>query len=146
MGIWNFLQTQILGMKWLHDLTEHFLSRLGMDVSTRLGGSLHFFLYDIVKITILLCSLIFLISFIQSWFPPERSKKILGRFHGLAANTIAALKELNLEAEVEKIGDLIEIVKLGVLSAPSLMIDGKLVVSGKVASQKEIVKLLKKLC
>ena len=91
MGIWNFLQTQILGMKWLHDLTEHFLSRLGMDVSTRLGGSLHFFLYDIVKITILLCSLIFLISFIQSWFPPERSKKILGRFHGLTANTAAAL-------------------------------------------------------
>lgn len=91
MGIWNFLQTQILGMKWLHDLTGHFLSRLGMDVSTRLGGSLHFFLYDIVKITILLCSLIFLISFIQSWFPPERSKKILGRFHGLTANTAAAL-------------------------------------------------------
>ena len=60
-------------------------------------------------------------------------------------NTIAALKELDLEAEVEKIGDLIEIVKLGVLSAPSLMIDGKLVVSGKVASQKEIMKLLKKL-
>ena len=59
-------------------------------------------------------------------------------------NTIAALQELNMDAEVEKIGDLIEIVKLGVLSAPSLMIDGKLVVSGKVASQKEIVKLLKK--
>lgn len=59
-------------------------------------------------------------------------------------NTLDALRELNMEAEVEKIGDLIEIVKLGVLSAPSLMIDGKLVVSGKVASQKEIVKLLKK--
>lgn len=59
-------------------------------------------------------------------------------------NTIAALQELNMVAEVEKIGDLIEIVKLGVLSAPSLMIDGKLVVSGKVASQKEIMKLLKK--
>ena len=59
-------------------------------------------------------------------------------------NTIAALAELSMAAEVEKIGDLIEIVKLGVLSAPSLMIDGKLVVSGKVASQKEIVKLLKK--
>ena len=59
-------------------------------------------------------------------------------------NTIAALRELHMEAEVEKIGDLIEIVKLGVMSAPSLMIDGKLVVSGKVASQKEIVKLLKK--
>ena len=59
-------------------------------------------------------------------------------------NTIAALAELGMEAEVEKIGDLIEIVKLGVMSAPSLMADGKLVVSGKVASQKEIVKLLKK--
>ena len=61
-------------------------------------------------------------------------------------NTIAALQELSMDAEVEKIGDLIEIVKLGVLSAPSLMVNGKLVVSGKVASQKEIVKLLKKLC
>ena len=61
-------------------------------------------------------------------------------------NTIAALRDLHLEAEVEKIGDLIEIVKLGVLSAPSLMIDGKLVISGRVASQKEIVKLLKKHC
>ena len=59
-------------------------------------------------------------------------------------NTLTALRELGLEAEVEKIGDLIEIVKLGVMTAPSLMIDGKLVVSGKVASQKEIVKLLKK--
>lgn len=59
-------------------------------------------------------------------------------------NTLAALKELNLEAEVTKIGDLMEIVKLGVLSAPSLMVDGKLLVSGTVASQKEIVKLLKK--
>jgi small redox-active disulfide protein 2 len=59
-------------------------------------------------------------------------------------NTVAALAELGIEAEVEKIGDLIEIVKLGVLSAPSLMVEGKLVVSGKVASQKEIVKLLKK--
>ena len=59
-------------------------------------------------------------------------------------NTMAALAELGIEAEVEKIGDLIEIVKLGVMSAPSLMVEGKLVVSGKVASQKEIVKLLKK--
>ena len=59
-------------------------------------------------------------------------------------NTIAALAELGIDAEVEKIGDLIEIVKLGVMSAPSLMVDGKLVVSGKVASQKEIAKLLKK--
>lgn len=91
MGIWNFLQKQILGMKWLHDLVGDLLTGAGLDISTRLGGSLHFFLYDIIKITILLCTLIFVISYIQSYFPPERSKKILGRFHGLAANTIAAL-------------------------------------------------------
>ena len=58
--------------------------------------------------------------------------------------TVAALSELGLEAEVTKVGDLIEIVKLGVMSAPSLMVDGKLLVAGKVAGQKEIVKLLKK--
>lgn len=91
MGIWNFLQKQLLGMKWLHDLTGNLLTGMGLDLSTRLGGSLHFFIYDIIKITILLCSLIFMISYIQSYFPPERSKKILGRFHGLGANTIAAL-------------------------------------------------------
>lgn len=91
MDIWNFLQKQILGMKWLHDLVGNLLTGAGLDISTRLGGSLHFFLYDIVKITVLLCTLIFLISYVQSYFPPERSKKILGRFHGLTANTIAAL-------------------------------------------------------
>lgn len=91
MGIWNFFQKQLLGMQWLHDLVGNLLTRFGLDISTRMGGSLHFFLYDIIKITILLCSLIFLLSYIQSYFPPERSKKILGRFHGLGANTIAAL-------------------------------------------------------
>ncbi len=91
MNIWNFLQKQILGMQWLHDLTGDLLGSLGLDTATRIGGSLHFFLYDIIKITILLCTLIFLISYIQSYFPPERSKKILSRFHGLGANTVAAL-------------------------------------------------------
>jgi len=91
MTIWNFLQKQILGMKWLHDLVGNLLTGFGLDISTRLGGSLHFFLYDIIKITVLLCTLIFVISYIQSYFPPERSKKILGRFHGLVANTVAAL-------------------------------------------------------
>ncbi|MBQ6719565.1 MAG: permease [Oscillospiraceae bacterium] len=91
MTLWNFLQKQLLGMKWLHDLVGSSLSALGLDISTRLGGSLHFFLYDVVKITILLCTLIFLISYIQSYFPPERSKRILGRFHGIRANTVAAL-------------------------------------------------------
>lgn len=91
MTLWNFLQKQILGMKWLHDLIGNGLSSLGLDITTRLGGSIHFFLYDIVKITILLCTLIFVISYIQSYFPPERSKRILSRFHGLGANTMAAL-------------------------------------------------------
>lgn len=91
MDLWNFLQKQVLGMQWLHDLVGRALTGMGLDISTRMGGSLHFFLYDIVKITLLLCSLIFLISYIQSYFPPERSKKILGRFHGLGANTAAAL-------------------------------------------------------
>lgn len=91
MAVWNFLQKQILGMKWLHDSVGHLLSGMGLDISTRMGGSIHFFLYDIIKITILLCTLIFLISYIQSYFPPERSKRILGRFHGITANTIAAL-------------------------------------------------------
>ena len=91
MGMWNFLQKQVLGMQWLHDLFGTALTGMGLDITSRMGGSLHFFLYDVAKITLLLCSLIFLISYIQSYFPPERSKKILGRFHGLGANTAAAL-------------------------------------------------------
>ena len=84
--IWTFFQDQILGMKWLNNAIGSLLGALGLDVSSRLGGSLQFFLYDVIKITILLCALIFLISYIQSYFPPERSKKIIGRFHGLGAN------------------------------------------------------------
>ena len=91
MDLWNFLQKQIFGMQWLHTLVGNGLTMLGLDTASRTGGSIHFFLYDIVKITLLLCTLIFLISYIQSYFPPERSKKILGRFHGIGANTMAAL-------------------------------------------------------
>lgn len=89
--IWDFIGEQILGMKWLNQLIGNALERLGLDISEKLGGSIQFFLYDVIKITILLCVLIYLISYIQSYFPPERSKKILGRFHGLGANCIAAL-------------------------------------------------------
>ena len=89
-SIWLFFQDQILGMKWLNGLIGHGLSLLGLDINSRLGGSIQFFLYDVIKITILLCLLIFFISYIQSYFPPERSKKILGRFHGIGANIISA--------------------------------------------------------
>lgn len=89
--IWQFIQDQILGMKWLNDGIGQGLSEIGFDMNTRLGGSVQFFLYDVIKITILLCVLIFLISYIQSYFPPERSRKILGRFHGIGANILAAL-------------------------------------------------------
>lgn len=89
--IWEWMQNQILGMQWLRAMIGKGLSALGLDLTSRVGGSVWFFLYDIVKITILLCLLIFIISYIQSYFPPERSKKILGRFHGIGANIIAAL-------------------------------------------------------
>ena len=86
-----FIQNQILGMKWLNVVLRNGLSAIGVDVSTRIGGSILFFIYDIIKITVLLCFLIFIISYIQSYFPPERSRKILGQFHGIWANMIAAL-------------------------------------------------------
>ena len=87
----QFIQSQILGMSWLNELTASLLTALGLDVSAAGGGSLQFFLYDVIKICLLLCTLIFIISYIQSYFPPERSKRILGRFHGLGANTVSAL-------------------------------------------------------
>lgn len=89
--IWDFIQNQVLGMKWLNALIGEGLSAAGLDTANRWVGSLQFFLYDVIKIIALLCTLIFLISYIQSYFPPERSKKILGRFHGIGANIIAAL-------------------------------------------------------
>lgn len=85
MGAWQFFQDEFLGMKWLNRLIGNVLSLLGLDIDGRLGGSVQFFLYDVIKITVLLCLLIFVISYIQSYFPPERSKKILGRFHGIGA-------------------------------------------------------------
>lgn len=91
MSVWQFIQDQLLGMKWLNELIGSVLSMLGLDIGERIGGSIHFFLYDMLKITALLCFLIFVISYIQSYFPPERSKRILGRFNGVGANIISAL-------------------------------------------------------
>lgn len=89
--MWTFIQKQILGMKWLSVLIGKLLNALGLDITGKLGGSIHFFIYDMIKIVVLLCTLIFIISYIQSYFPPERTKKILGRFRGIGANIIAAL-------------------------------------------------------
>jgi hypothetical protein len=90
-SVWMFIQDQILGMKWLSVLLGNLLSSAGLDNSSKIGGSVQFFIYDVIKIVALLCVLIFIISYIQSYFPPERTKKILGRFHGIGANIIAAL-------------------------------------------------------
>ena len=90
-SIWLFFQDQILGMKWLNNLIGTLLTKLNIDITTTLGGSLQFFIYDVIKIVVLLCTLIYIISYIQSYFPPERSKKILGKFKGISANIIAAL-------------------------------------------------------
>lgn len=89
--IWDFIQNQVLGMKWLNELIGILLEKAGLDISGKFGGSIHFFIYDVIKITILLCTLIYVISYIQSYFPPERSKKILGRFKGIGANCVSAL-------------------------------------------------------
>ncbi len=89
--MWDFIQNQLLGMKWLNELVGKMLKAFGLDPMTRIGGSVQFFIYDVLKITVLLCFLIFVISYIQSFFPPERSRKILGRFSGFGAYCIAAL-------------------------------------------------------
>ena len=86
-----FIQNQILGMKWLNEVIGNGLNALGVDITSRWGGSIQFFLYDVIKIMVLLGVLILIISYIQSYFPPERTKKILGRFHGIGANCVAAL-------------------------------------------------------
>ena len=89
--MWSFIQDEVLGMAWLNRLINTGLIALGLDTGSRIGGSILFFLYDYIKIMVLLGVLILIISYIQSYFPPERSKKILGRFHGIGANCIAAL-------------------------------------------------------
>lgn len=89
--IWVFIQNEILGMRWLNSIVADLLNYFNIDTTSSVGGSINFFIYDVIKITILLCTLIFIISFIQSYFPPERSRRILGNFKGISASAIAAL-------------------------------------------------------
>lgn len=89
--MWSFIQEQILGMKWLNEFVGWLLSAVGVNITSSLGGSVQFFVYDVIKITILLCVLIFVISYIQSYFPPERSRSILSHYDGIVANMISAL-------------------------------------------------------
>lgn len=88
---WDFFQSEVLGMSWLNRLIGTILNACGLDTATRISGSIQFFIYDTIKIMVLLGVLILVISYIQSYFPPERTKKILTRFHGIGANIIAAL-------------------------------------------------------
>ena len=90
-SVWDFIQNQVLGMRWLSKAIGSGLTSLGLDPSSKIGGSIQFFLYDTIKIMVLLGVLILIISYIQSYFPPERTKHILGRFRGIGANCVAAL-------------------------------------------------------
>ncbi len=90
-NIWDFIQNQIFGMQWLNDIISKLLVLIGLDVEGKIGGSIRFFIYDTIKIMVLLGILILIISYIQSYFPPERIKRILSRFHGIGANIVAAL-------------------------------------------------------
>ncbi len=89
-AVWDFIQNEILGMHWLNRLLAAILNAFGLDITSRIGTSVQFFIYDMIKIMVLLAILILIISYIQSYFPPERTKKILGRFHGIGANIVAA--------------------------------------------------------
>lgn len=92
MAIFSWLNSQLLKMEWLFELIRLLVENVfGLSIETRLGGSIHFFIYDVIKIFILLSVLIFGISYIQSFFPPERTRKILGRYKGITANIFAAL-------------------------------------------------------
>ena len=89
--MWEFIEKQLLGMRWLNDLIGWILLQIGIDTTGRVGASIRFYIYDVLKITMLLCFLIFVIGYIQSYFPPERSRKLMGRFHGIGANIVGAL-------------------------------------------------------
>ncbi|NHM14737.1 permease [Xiamenia xianingshaonis] len=87
----SFVTDQLLKMQWLSDLVAALLGAAGLDVSSQWGGTVQFFIYDTIKIVVLLCVTIFAVSYVQSYFPPERSKRILGRFKGIGGNIVGAL-------------------------------------------------------
>ncbi len=89
--IWDFIQNQILGMKWLNELTGSLISLMGLDLNSKIGSGIQFFIYDTLKISILLMFLIFIISYIQTYFPPERTKQILSKYNGIWGNILSAL-------------------------------------------------------
>ncbi len=89
--VFEFIQNNIFKMNWLYNLTRKLLKLIPFDLNMRLSEAIHFFIYDVLKIFILLSVLIFIVSYIQSYFPPERSKKIMGKFKGISANIVAAL-------------------------------------------------------
>ena len=96
--IWSFFEDQFLKMLWLDNLVKKGLISLGIDADSRMGGSIQFFIYDTVKIIVLLSILIFVISYIQSFFPPERTKKILGNFMFFANTFTASLSALSVSS------------------------------------------------
>ena len=92
MDIWAWLNNQLLKMQWLSDLVKMLVEDVfGLSMQSRWGASLHFFIYDVLKIFILLTVLIFTVSWVQSYFPPERTRKILGGMQGFKANLTGAL-------------------------------------------------------
>lgn len=89
--IWDFIQNQLLGMRWLNDLIGKLFQVLGLNLSSKVWSSVQFFIYDTIKISILLMFLIFIISYIQTYFPPERTKQILSKYNGIGGNILSAL-------------------------------------------------------
>ena len=89
--MFDFFMQEVLGMHWLSELVWLVLMDMGASQASPVWGSVHFFIYDTIKISIMLVSLIFFISYIQSYFPPERTKRILTGFTGVKGAAIAAL-------------------------------------------------------
>ena len=133
---WSFFQSEILGMKWLNRAIGDIVEACGLDPGSRLGGSIQFFLYDVIKIMVLLGILILIISYIQSYFPPERSRRIHAK---------ATVQAMGLNAAVEYITDMEKVMAYGVMRMPAIVVNEKVVSMGKVLKAADVEKLLRKL-